>query len=454
MAIEKVGPSVIVQTGGMTEAGLEKSVKPYLPFIDVGLWRERLFRLEGRVCRVEINNGARGTGFLVGPDTVLTNYHVMREVIENPTLAPTVKLRFDYRVLSDGAKSNGTVISLAKTGWLIDWTPCTPAEAKSDPDAVPPPTVDQLDFALVKVERAIGSEPLTAASGSAVRGWIPVPDVAPLITSDPAMPILILQHPNTEPLKLAVDTAGVLELLANGTRIRYATNTEPGSSGSPCFNIDWKLIALHHYGDPLHDKAQYNQGIPIHLIRERLKRKGAEGCLGNAMEIVGAAAAELVRPAPPPAEPHLELTLVVPEGGTYAIPKVAGPPWIERLQEATDRMGLQSVGWVGSTLKRFDELPDTDSAPLKAYALDLHNWYERVFTVNGLKASDDTKAARTVPVGLCLSNNGTIAASKVEFELRITPAERVSTSTLGPRWKAYPDMKPAPIPSPDLGFAV
>jgi hypothetical protein len=293
-AIEKyrLGPSVIVRTRGTptlptavpgTEAGLEKAVKPYLPFIDVSLWRERLFQLEGRVCRVEINNSARGTGFLVGPDAALTNYHVMREVTENPALAPTVRLRFDYRVLPNGTKSNGTVVSLSKKDWLIDSTPCTAAEAKNDPDGVLP-TVDQLDFALVKLERAFGSEPLTAATGSAARGWIAVPELAPFITSDPPMPILILQHPNTEPLKLAVDTAGVLKLFANGTRVRYATNTEPGSSGSPCFNIDWKLVALHHYGDPLHDKAQYNQGIPINVIRDRLKRVGAEGALGRAPE--------------------------------------------------------------------------------------------------------------------------------------------------------------------------
>lgn len=293
-ALEKyrLGPSVVVLARGRptlptsvpgTEVGLERAVKPYLPYIDVSLWRERLFQLEGRVCRIEINNSARGTGFLVGPDAVLTNYHVMREVIESPALSSTVKLRFDYRVLPNGTKSNGTLISLASNDWLIDWTPYTVAEAADDPDAVPP-TIDQLDFALLKIERSFGSEPLTAGTGSTARGWIPVPEVAPLITSDPPMPILILQHPNTEPLKLAVDTAGVLSQSANGSRIRYTTNTESGSSGSPCFNLDWELIALHHYGDPLHDKAQYNQGIPISTIRERLKRAGVEGALGGSTQ--------------------------------------------------------------------------------------------------------------------------------------------------------------------------
>ncbi len=33
----------------------------------------------------------------------------------------------------------------------------------------------------------------------------------------------------------------------------YTTDTEPGSSGSPCFNDQWELIALHHSGVPQMD---------------------------------------------------------------------------------------------------------------------------------------------------------------------------------------------------------
>ena len=34
-----------------------------------------------------------------------------------------------------------------------------------------------------------------------------------------------------QPLKLAVDTESVIGEAANGLRVRYRTNTEPGSSG-------------------------------------------------------------------------------------------------------------------------------------------------------------------------------------------------------------------------------
>ena len=29
-------------------------------------------------------------------------------------------------------------------------------------------------------------------------------------------------------------------------RLRYQTNTEDGSSGSPVFNREWRVVALHH----------------------------------------------------------------------------------------------------------------------------------------------------------------------------------------------------------------
>jgi V8-like Glu-specific endopeptidase len=79
----------------------------------------------------------------------------------------------------------------------------------------------------------------------------------------------------------ALDTDAILGLNANNTRVRYTTNTERGSSGAPCFGLDWKLIALHHYGDPAYGSPKYNQGVPIHLIRERIRHNGRGGYIGG-----------------------------------------------------------------------------------------------------------------------------------------------------------------------------
>jgi V8-like Glu-specific endopeptidase len=70
-------------------------------------------------------------------------------------------------------------------------------------------------------------------------------------------------------------------LNANGTRVRYATNTLGGSSGSPVLDMDCRLIALHHYGDKAYQHPAYNQGIPIEAIRKLLESRGKAGNLGG-----------------------------------------------------------------------------------------------------------------------------------------------------------------------------
>src|SRR5262249_48368662 len=65
----------------------------------------------------------------------------------------------------------------------------------------------------------------------------------------------------------------------NRTRVRYTTNTEMGSSGSPCFDAEWGLLALHHSGDTNYKRsAEWNEGVPIDAIvrqvNARLRQRG------------------------------------------------------------------------------------------------------------------------------------------------------------------------------------
>jgi hypothetical protein len=261
-------------SGRMSASSLEAIVKPRLPSVDMGLWRERYASVEGQVCRVEIGGAAVGTGLLIGPDLVLTNYHVLESVIGDTSRAASVVFRFDYKRLSDGTVMQGMIAALATSGWLVDSARYSPAEGEGKPDQSTP-TPDELDFVAVRLAQSVGSAPAgaRAASGAAKRGWIACPDGQPPMPK--GAPLLIAQHPQGEPIKLAIDMDAVLGLNGNATRVRYATNTEPGSSGSPCFDMDWTLVALHHMGDPRWRNPQYNEGVPISLIRARLARQGA-----------------------------------------------------------------------------------------------------------------------------------------------------------------------------------
>jgi V8-like Glu-specific endopeptidase len=82
-------------------------------------------------------------------------------------------------------------------------------------------------------------------------------------------------------MQVALDTQAIIKVNANRTRVQYRTNTLPGSSGSPCFNIDWQLVALHHSGDPADvARAGFNQGIPMAAIVALLKSRGRFDLLG------------------------------------------------------------------------------------------------------------------------------------------------------------------------------
>ncbi|MCI0748883.1 MAG: serine protease [Verrucomicrobia subdivision 3 bacterium] len=271
--VQQSGARLTAGEQPVTDLNFEVTVNANLPPFDVVAWRENMLDMEGRVCRVELNNGTprKGTGFLVGPDAVLTNYHVMQPIIDDVGKAAAVILRFDYKKLRNGQDSWGVPAKL-HADWLIDHSKFSPAEKQGKTPDIPPPTPDELDYTLVRLSERLGDAPIKSeAPASPRRGWVRVPDGGPPLSPD--MPLVILQHPNCAPLKMALDTKALMALNANGTRVKYATNTEPGSSGSPCFDLNWNLVALHHYGDAAFGHPPYNQGIPIAAIRQRLGEK-------------------------------------------------------------------------------------------------------------------------------------------------------------------------------------
>jgi hypothetical protein len=276
---------------------LEQTLVETNSFLDVDGWGSKLGRLETQVCRVEVTvqrGTAYGTGFLVAPDVVLTNYHVVEPLIMgeqgkttakgDSAAASDVVLRFDYKVLADGGVLNrGTEYRLASQ-WRVDVSPVSGADLKGA-DATALPAEDELDFALLRLDRLAGDEKIGAKGEpeSTTRGWIEAPTAEYEFTPD--SPLFILQHPDKAPLKLALDTRAVIEVNGNDTRVRYRTNTEPGSSGSPCFDQNWNLVALHHSGDPNYDQVNpptFNRGIPMAAIRRLLAERGNDAVLAAA----------------------------------------------------------------------------------------------------------------------------------------------------------------------------
>jgi hypothetical protein len=278
ITVQKAGAAQPEAISKVSSAGLQKLVRNDNPAVNINEWCRRLTDLEVRVCRVDINGGPMGTGFLVGPQVVLTNYHVVKSVLDGVHAATTLSCLFDYKVLANATSNPGERVPLLAGHEIPVHSPCTDDEFTPQPDKTLP-TVEQLDFALLHLDRPMGKLPVSGPE-SPPRGWEALPAAAAKLIPDQGL--IIVQHPRGEPMKLAIDTQSVLHLNANGTRVRYRTNTEGGSSGSPVFDMFWDLVALHHLGDPAQGHPpQYNQGVaPLYLIRAKIEGDGFGPILG------------------------------------------------------------------------------------------------------------------------------------------------------------------------------
>ncbi len=279
---------------GGSRSQLQTLIRPGEEFQDVDGWLTALVGMGPKVCCIEVNadKGSRrgvltGTGFLLSKDVVITNYHVMEPVIAGEQGRETdansgigagyaaktgdVRVRFDYKLLPDGSPlASGSMHQLKgpkMENWLLDQSPFSRLDLLQDPgDATP--TDDELDYVLARLAGPAGEDALPNQP-AAQRGWITLPAAPAPVTND--APLLILQHPEGKPLKLAFHA--VAGQNGNGTRVTYRVATEHGSSGAPCFNYKWDLVALHHSGDPGY-KAVRNQGVPFTAIRTRMGRLG------------------------------------------------------------------------------------------------------------------------------------------------------------------------------------
>jgi endonuclease G len=161
-----------------------------------------------------------GTGFLVSSRLLLTNHHVLATGDE----AARSDFELGYQDDTAGRLSAAVVFDLDPEAFFL-----------ADPD---------LDFALVAVrERSGQGAPLADFGWSrliAQQGKVLLGEC-----------VNIVQHPNGEPKQLALRANQVIDLLDGF--IHYETDTLAGSSGSPVFNDQWEVVALHHSGVPRTD---------------------------------------------------------------------------------------------------------------------------------------------------------------------------------------------------------
>jgi hypothetical protein len=236
--------------GAGLSAPLEAQVARRSELIDFGRFRRRMDQLEQRICFIRTPQKL-GTGFLVGPAHVLTNYHVVDGLLRDEYAFSTVECRFDFN--SDTAEPqrvglSATALSSAPYG-------------ASDLSGEGEPAPGELDYALLPLATPVGED----------RGWYaldPLPRVVALQDF-----LFVCQHANGNQLQLAFGT--VVEFPGNASRLRYDTTTAGGASGSPCLTPELDLVGLHHAADP-DSHPRYNQGVPIWLVAAHARDAGVQ----------------------------------------------------------------------------------------------------------------------------------------------------------------------------------
>lgn len=222
---------------------LEKILGPINHIVKIS-WLQKGIQASRSVCQVVRSDGGKGTGFVLKNGYLLTNFHVLptKERVEN------AKIIFDYE-----EDLNGNLRETSE--FLLDAT-----DSKFS-------SIDKYDYAYIKIKDN-PAKPLSQW-GYLELDTFSVPQIDNTVT--------IIQHPLGQTKQIALTANKIIGI--NGQKLLYQTDTERGSSGSPVFNNDWKVIALHHAGkteedggliiDPLTgEKRGANEGILIKNIAQ------------------------------------------------------------------------------------------------------------------------------------------------------------------------------------------
>jgi endonuclease G len=216
--------NVVASGGGVSTFELERILgrNDLLPinFLERGLLAARA------VCRVivsaDFGSGTSfGTGFLVSPRLMITNNHVINSVEQ----ARQTSVQFGYEINVNGRIKQGETFAL------------TPEEAFF--------TAPELDFTLVAVAE-------TSDEGDASLSEFGFLRLDPTLHKIELTEfVTIIQHPDGSPKQIAIRENKVLQIGDQQDHLRnnflwYASDTAPGSSGSPVLNDNWQVVAVHH----------------------------------------------------------------------------------------------------------------------------------------------------------------------------------------------------------------
>jgi hypothetical protein len=235
------------------------------------------------ICQTDRAEQERGSGFLIGPHLVLTNYHVVRALIANGKAIVgsqlRLKIEFDALLRGDGRVENIRPYGVVEA-WLVESRETHPEELAGGADgrwpADPSELAENLDFAIIEIDGTPGYE----------RGWY---DLASSHPPQSGETFELFQFPLGRAMSHEPGTFAVPDVFAASARpprLFHDALTERGSSGGLCLDGANRAIALHQgdFGEDA-DGTPRKIAIPLVLIAELAKQKVADK-IANAPRVV------------------------------------------------------------------------------------------------------------------------------------------------------------------------
>ncbi|QJB31936.1 DNA/RNA non-specific endonuclease [Chitinophaga oryzae] len=198
------------------ERAIGKNDSVYSNFVEL------ISQAKQRVGRIAIKQGNRNvafaTGFMVSYNLLLTNWHVFKT---KASVADS-EVQFFYELDIHG--SPGSAVSFALDADRFYYAS------------------KELDYCLVAVSPA----DTTGTRSINDIGYLFLDPALGKLGNEEEEALNIIHHPNGDYKQLSLRENLFIKIAP--TSIWYKTDTAPGSSGSPVFNDQWQVVALHHMG--------------------------------------------------------------------------------------------------------------------------------------------------------------------------------------------------------------
>jgi len=226
--------------------------------------------------KILINGKAEGTGILIGPNLLITAWHVVRGLFTptangdwhpDPTGYTELQIEFDDFLAKIGRTLRPS--ATLRVGAHQNWCVCFSACHKDEIDGKLPDNLAQLDgfwdYTIIRLEKAPGL----------MRRWasLDARSIVPRVDES----IILFQHPAGQPLKMDRNFIAAMDPPAPSVipkfRFLHRANSLGGSSGGPCFDKSFMLFGFHQgvwRTAPQNGGVTTNRGVPAVRILKHI----------------------------------------------------------------------------------------------------------------------------------------------------------------------------------------